>query len=94
MRKFGKDLLINLKNADLKGEDAHCIYSPAYRPLFSYDDILTKNPKFVVLIRIISELFVRFLRFIFRRAIFMSTHLFRLLKKIQLSFYKRAKLRS
>ena len=46
MRKFGKDLLINLKNADLKGEDAHCIYSPAYRPLFSYDDILTKNPKF------------------------------------------------
>ena len=43
---FGKDLLIKIKNAQLQGEDAHGIYSPPYRPLLTYDDILTKNPKF------------------------------------------------
>ena len=43
---FGKDLLIKIKNAQLQGEDAHGIYSPPYRPLLTYDEILTKNPKF------------------------------------------------
>ncbi len=43
---FGKDLLRKIKNADLEGENAHGIYSPPYRPLYTYDDILTKNPKF------------------------------------------------
>ena len=46
MKMFGKDLLIKIKNAQLQGEDAHGIYSPPYRPLLTYDDILTKNPKF------------------------------------------------
>lgn len=43
---FGKDLLRKIKNADLHGENAHGIYSPPYRPLFTYNEILTKNPKF------------------------------------------------
>ena len=46
MKMFGKDLLIKIKNAQLQGEDAHGIYSPPYRPLLTYDEILTKNPKF------------------------------------------------
>lgn len=46
MLKFGKDLLQNIKNAELLGENAHKIYSPPYRPLYSYDEILDKNPKF------------------------------------------------
>ncbi|QIG89270.1 CoA pyrophosphatase [Chryseobacterium sp. POL2] len=46
MRKFGKDLLKILKNTELKGEAAHCVYSPAYRPRFSYDEILSRDPKF------------------------------------------------
>lgn len=43
---FGKNLLKKLQNNELLGENAHCVYSPAYRPLFSYDEILTKHPKF------------------------------------------------
>jgi len=43
---FGKDLLRKIKNAELHGENAHTIYSPPYRPIFTYNEILTKNPKF------------------------------------------------
>lgn len=46
MPTFGKDLLQKIKNADLEGENAHAIYSPPYRPLFSYDEILKRNPRF------------------------------------------------
>lgn len=46
MPTFGKDLLQKIKNAELWGENAHKIYSPPYRPLFSYEQILTKNPRF------------------------------------------------
>lgn len=45
MQIFGKDLHRDIKNAELLGENAHKIYSPPYRPVFSYDDILTRNPK-------------------------------------------------
>lgn len=46
MVEFGKDLLQKIKNANLEGENAHGIYSPPYRPLFNYDQILDRNPKF------------------------------------------------
>ena len=46
MQIFGKDLLRDIRNAELLGENAHKIYSPPYRPIFSYEDILTRNPKF------------------------------------------------
>lgn len=46
MQIFGKDLLREIKNAELSGENAHRIYSPPYRSLFSYEEILKKNPKF------------------------------------------------
>lgn len=46
MKTFGRDLLTKIQQATLQGEAAHKIYSPPYRPLYSYDDILTKNPKF------------------------------------------------
>lgn len=46
MKIFGKDLLEKIKKATLDGEIAHSIYSPPYRPLFSYEQILTRNPKF------------------------------------------------
>ena len=46
MPTFGKDLLQKIKNAELQGENAHKIYSPPYRPLFTYEQILTKNPRF------------------------------------------------
>lgn len=46
MKVLGKDLLKKIKTADLLGEQAHSIYSPPYRPLLSYDEILTRNPRF------------------------------------------------
>lgn len=46
MKTFGRDLLKKIQNAELAGENAHRIYSPPYRPLFSYEEILKKNPKF------------------------------------------------
>lgn len=46
MKTLGVDLLRKIKNAELTGEKAHCIYSPPNRPKFSYDEILTKNPKY------------------------------------------------
>ena len=42
---FGKDLLTDIRKAELLGENAHKIYSPPYRPVYSYEDILTKNHK-------------------------------------------------
>lgn len=49
MEIIGKDLLIKIKNADLEGEKAHAIYSPPYRNLFSYDQILERNPRFAAI---------------------------------------------
>lgn len=46
MKSFGRDLLTKIQRAELRGEAAHEIYSPPYRPLYSYEEILTKNPKF------------------------------------------------
>ena len=46
MKIFGRDLIKRIQNADLAGENAHSIYSPPYRPIYSYEDILAKNPKF------------------------------------------------
>ena len=45
MEVFGRDLLKKIQNATLEGENAHQVYSPPYRPLFSYEEILAKNPK-------------------------------------------------
>jgi len=46
MESFGKDLLRKLKSAELAGENAHGIFSPPSRPVFTYDQVLEKNPKF------------------------------------------------
>lgn len=46
MNVFGRDLLKKIQAAELLGENAHEIYSPPYRSLFTYEEILTKNPKF------------------------------------------------
>lgn len=46
MKSFGRDLITKIQSAKLQGEAAHSIYSPPYRPLYSYDQILEKNPKF------------------------------------------------
>ncbi len=46
MKNFGRNLLAKIKEADLQGENAHKIYSPPYRPLFTYEEILQRNPKF------------------------------------------------
>ncbi len=46
MKTFGRNLLTQIQQAQLEGEAAHEIYSPPYRPLFSYEEILTRNPKF------------------------------------------------
>ncbi|MFL9833590.1 NUDIX hydrolase [Chryseobacterium terrae] len=43
---FGKDLLRKIKNAELAGANAHGIFSPPSRPVFTYDQVLEKNPKF------------------------------------------------
>ncbi len=46
MENFGKDLLRKIKSVELPGEPAHGVFSPPYRPVFTYDEVLTKNPKF------------------------------------------------
>jgi 8-oxo-dGTP pyrophosphatase MutT (NUDIX family) len=46
MKIFGRDLIKKIQNVDLAGENAHSIYSPPYRPIYSYEDILAKKPKF------------------------------------------------
>ena len=43
---FGRDLVKKIQDAELPGENAHGIYSPPYRPIFSYEEILARNPKF------------------------------------------------
>lgn len=40
-----KETLQKLRQAPLLGEDAHCLYSPPGRPLFTYEEILTKQPR-------------------------------------------------
>ena len=45
MEVFGRDFIKKIQNAELLGENAHGIYSPPYRPLFSYDEIVAKNPR-------------------------------------------------
>lgn len=46
MKTFGKDLLRRLRTTEIKGDEAHGLFSPPHRPVFSYDEILEKNPKF------------------------------------------------
>ncbi len=46
MKIFGRDLVKKIQDAELPGENAHAVYSPPYRPLFSNAEILTKDPKF------------------------------------------------
>lgn len=46
MKVVGKDLIQKIKNTNLLGEEAHKIYSPPYRPLYTYEEILKKNPRF------------------------------------------------
>jgi len=46
MESFGKDLLRKIKNAGLAGANAHGIFSPPSRPVFTYDQVLERNPKF------------------------------------------------
>lgn len=46
MESFGKDLLKKIKKAQLEGANAHGIFSPPYREIFTYDEIIKKNPKF------------------------------------------------
>lgn len=46
MVHFGKNFLEKIKSIPLPGEAAHCFYSPAYRPLLSYKEILERNPRF------------------------------------------------
>lgn len=43
---FGKDLLRKIKSAALPGENAHGVFSPPYRPVFTYEEVLKNNPKF------------------------------------------------
>lgn len=46
MKIIGKDLLLKIKNADLEGERAHALYSPPYRDVLTYDEILERKPRF------------------------------------------------
>lgn len=46
MKVYGRDLVKKIREADLPGDDAHAVYSPPYRPVFSYEQILKRNPKF------------------------------------------------
>ena len=46
MNIFGRDLIKKIQKAELQGENAHQIYSPPYRPLFTYEEILSREPKF------------------------------------------------
>lgn len=46
MKSFGKDLLNKIKKTELGGANAHGIFSPPSRPIFTYEQILEKNPKF------------------------------------------------
>jgi 8-oxo-dGTP pyrophosphatase MutT (NUDIX family) len=46
MKIIGKDLIKKIQNANLKGENAHSVYSPPYRDVLSYEKILERKPKF------------------------------------------------
>ena len=46
MKTFGRDLVTKIQQAKLQGEAAHEIYSPPYRTLLTYEEILLKSPKF------------------------------------------------
>jgi 8-oxo-dGTP pyrophosphatase MutT (NUDIX family) len=46
MESFGKDLLRKITNVELPGINAHGVFSPPSRPVFTYDEVLAKNPKF------------------------------------------------
>lgn len=46
MESFGKDLLQKIKKAQLEGANAHGVFSPPYREVFTHDEIIKKNPKF------------------------------------------------
>lgn len=39
------DLVKKIKAQELWGEEAHRLYSPPYRPVYTYDEILQRNPK-------------------------------------------------
>ncbi|WP_018676670.1 NUDIX hydrolase [Riemerella columbina] len=45
MNGFGRDLVKKIKQAPLEGEQAHRLFSPPYRPLFTFEEILSKQPK-------------------------------------------------
>lgn len=45
MKLIGKDLIKRIQEAHLSGEDSHRVYSPPYRPLYSYEEILSRNPR-------------------------------------------------
>ena len=45
MKHVGRDLVKQIQRADLTGEHSHKVYSPPYRPLYSYEDILSRNPR-------------------------------------------------
>lgn len=46
MESFGKDLLQKIKKSQLGGANAHGVFSPPYRAVFTHEEILEKNPKF------------------------------------------------
>lgn len=46
MENVGRNLVRQIKNAKLYGEKAHGIYSPPYRPILTYEEIIKKNPRF------------------------------------------------
>lgn len=43
---IGKEFIETIKNIPLLGEEAHAIYSPPYRPILSYQEILAHQPRF------------------------------------------------
>ena len=45
MKMLGKDLISKIKNAELTGEISHGLFSPSYRPIYTQDDIQSKNPR-------------------------------------------------
>lgn len=46
MVHFGKNFIEHIQKIALPGEEAHCIYSPPYRPLLTYEEILERKPRF------------------------------------------------
>lgn len=46
MGLYARDLITRIQQSELEGENAHAVYSPPYRPLFSYEEIMNRAPKF------------------------------------------------